>query len=275
MKTTVIVFLALCFSTTMVNAQRCGCFTDENAPVNYLHASGKTTATINFNVINLANGIEISPEAEREVWFKFVNTPNLKPTCKNVYLISVYDQTDRRYVHEQSSETAPQFSYAFPRSDRAYRVTLKVTAVSRTDIDPGLIRDQVCYRETVINVRPKPRQCDCVAENGINSILVAGSVSVRKSLIQGQNAYVLNTNVYNKSKCSLAVESITLMDAVLNPALAIGLRGEAPFQAQFETDKPIVPKVEGKFRSVSIGVKYSLNGKTCRQDFVMQFSDKK
>lgn len=275
MKTTAIAFLALCFSTTMVNAQRCGCFTDENASLNYLHASGKTTATINFNVINLANGIEISPEAEKQVWFKFANTPAIKPTCKNVYLIAVYDETDRRYVHEQSSETSPQFSYSFPRSDRAYRVTLKVTAVSRAVVDPGLIRDQVCYRETVVNVRPKPRQCDCVAENGINSLLVAGSVSSRKSLIPGQNAYVLNTNVYNKSKCSLAVESFTLMDAVLSPALNIGLSGEAPFQAQFETDKAIVPRVEGKFRSVSIGVKYSLNGKTCRQDFVLQFSDKK
>lgn len=278
MKITFLVIISYLFAQLSI-AQRCGCFVDENASADYLQPSGRTTATINFNVMVLSHGIEIMPEINQPVVFKFVDTPSVKPSCKNSYHIEVYDETERRVIYAFASASPDNLPYSFPKSDRAYTVKLRVQASSRTPIDPGLIANQVCYREMVVIVRPKSKPCDCIINNGKNTLVATGSISYRG--LQGlSNQHQYSADIYfvNKSDCILKIESITIgkaMGSGVNPDIKLATNDgsrEARFQGTL-TSPTLVSTFKEGMMLVNVTIKYNLDGKPCSQNFVMAFTD--
>ena len=155
MKKNLMLFI-LCFVAQLSVAQRCGCYENPTVDGDYYHTAGRMTASLSkINIISLSHGTEISPEIALPVVFKVVASPTILPSCKNTYLISVFDEKKRAVVYTTFSETTSEFAYAFPSCDRDYTVTMQVTTTNKTPIDPGLIANQDCQRILVAIVHPK------------------------------------------------------------------------------------------------------------------------
>lgn len=152
-----VAFICLSQAVTAQAGTICGCYETETIDPNFYHVSGRMTATIGKAVVQLTHGKEISPEVNSPVTFRFTSVPPIKERCKNTYLIAVRDEKDnQRVVYTTYSDSLTEFSYNFPNCDRAYTVTLQVTATNKTNaIDPQFLRDQDCQRILVAIVHPK------------------------------------------------------------------------------------------------------------------------
>lgn len=275
MKKSLIALMIVCCSTAFANAQECFC----TRTVLNRDLSGKATARIGFNSVLLANNQGISPEVNSPVVFALNDLAiSREATCQLEARISIYDDLERREVYTLTTSSRPEFTFVFPNSDRTYSVQISNTyrMPHNPDIDPGLmaIVQGRCVQSINFKVRPTPRRCDCVIENGINTLVVYGGVSYKGEVL-GQKNYDLRLYIVNKSGCNLAIESMGLSNGVVAPKITISPRGDTvPYEATISPSKWPSIITEGKTQMVNIVVRYSFNGyPACSQSFLAQYSD--
>lgn len=155
-KYSIISILCLVASWSMAQQQVCGCYTETNVSESYLYQTGRISAAYGKVNIPLTHGSEIKPEAGSTIVFKFNTTPNVRPSCKKMVYIDIYDEKERRNIYSLQIADRLEASYTFPLSDRTYTVTLAVSAVSTATDDVGLhtSSNRDCAKRISIFVRP-------------------------------------------------------------------------------------------------------------------------
>lgn len=153
-----IIILILCLVASWSKAQQqvCGCYTETNVSESYLYQTGRVSAVYGKVNVPLTHGSEIKPEAGSTIIFKFNETPNVRPSCKKMVYIDIYDEKERRNIHSLQIADRLEASYTFPLADRTYTVTLMVSAVSTATEDVGLhtAANRDCTKRISVFVKP-------------------------------------------------------------------------------------------------------------------------
>lgn len=137
-KYSIALILCLAASWSMAQEQVCGCYTETNVSESYLYQTGRVSAVYGKVNVPLTHGSEIKPVAGSSIVFKFNETPNVRPSCKKMVYIDIYDEKERRNIHSLQIADRLEASYTFPLSDRTYTVTLMASAVSTATEDVSL-----------------------------------------------------------------------------------------------------------------------------------------
>lgn len=154
----IILTLCLVASWSMAQQQVCGCYTETNVSESYLYQTGRVSAAYGKVNVPLTHGSEIKPVAGSTIVFKFNETPNVRPSCKKMVYIDIYDEKSRQNIHSLQIADRLEASYNFPLSDRTYTVTLAISAVSTAPEDVGLhtAANRDCTKRISVFVIPTP-----------------------------------------------------------------------------------------------------------------------
>lgn len=240
------------------DSRLCNCFA-EPIPDKFMHGVKAVYGTIG---IYLSPNLELPPQQLQPVKFT-VPVIKSKQGCRSWYSIYVADERNNK-VFESAGENN-EMSYAFPDCDKTYTVVLMAYSKSAGGGDGN------CSRRITITVKPKcnTANCPCSAKGISAPFTLTGELKC-KGLAGSENRYLLQYSITNKSDCILAIQSITVLNQLVEAPLSrlapkssltgISLGFSTPASAQAPADTKI-----------SAIVRYSLNGRKCTETIHLPF----
>ncbi|MCF8246032.1 MAG: hypothetical protein K9J37_04405 [Saprospiraceae bacterium] len=243
---------AFIFAQGSVDSRICNCFA---APVadNFMQGVKAVYGKIG---LYLSPNLEIPSQQLQPVKFT-IPVIQSKQGCQSWYSIYITDGQNNK-VYESAGRNN-EITYAFPDCDKTYAVVLMAYSKSANGGDGN------CTRRITFTVKPtcNTASCDCGITGKSAAFALSGEVQC-KGRTGDENRYLLRYSVTNKSSCILTIQSITMMNQVIeaSPSKVTAKSSLNGISLGFATPSKVPIYSDSK---VSAVVRYSLNGRKCSE----------